>query len=307
MSTLSLFHSIHDLNKYAIAQVIPCVASVPIMEYFIQAKSFLTQAAICQKSEDHEREYMFLVEYMILVIKRIPLHPGIYDSYEEYAFNKEKCYQVRLQIEKLRDQLMIHYGEKKPVEVTTIAPKESPKKGMEDSFGELDVNERKEIEDQVRRGEETEKRSKRVVPLPGIDDFTSCNSESVRILEKSKRALYIYREIRGYKRKFRHGVVDFEKKIRIKEKQRELEKLKREKEAKEKIEKEKLELQQKQEEQERLLQEKIKLESNRVTDFLKETISSPAPKSEEIPHHEEPEAEGEPPKVDDQQIDEFFN
>lgn len=62
---MSNFHSINDLNKFAVTQVIPCVESVPLDQYFTQAKSFLQQASICLKTEDKEREYMFLVQYVM--------------------------------------------------------------------------------------------------------------------------------------------------------------------------------------------------------------------------------------------------
>lgn len=277
---MSTFKSIHELNKFAVAQVIPCVESIAITEYFTQARSFLQQAGICGKTEDKEREYMFLVQYLILVIKRIPLHPQIYAYYEEYAFNKEKCLQIRMQVEVIRDLLMVRFGEKQPEKPQVIVKKEAPVKVQEKDphFENLSETEKQEVEDMVRIGGEGEKRKNRIIPLPGIDDFSQCMCENVRKLEQMKSAMEIYKEIRALRHKYRHGVIDFQKKIRAKEKLKEQERLAKEKQEADRVEKIRLEQERIQQEQARAMEEKIKLESNRVSDFVSETMDSPATK-----------------------------
>lgn len=156
-----------------------------------------------------------------LIIKRIPLHPKIHQFYEEYSFNKAKCYHVTLQIEKLKMELQEKFGEthvetkdEKVQEKTTET--EQPKETEETPkthLPEITVSSEENQEIQQIIEMTTEKQKIKVKPLPGISNFSCCKGETIKRLEEQKRLLEIYKEIRGLRRRYRNSLIEVKKKI----------------------------------------------------------------------------------------------
>lgn len=223
---------------------------------------------------------------------------------------------------------MVKFGEKKStddssktvISSTTQNSVENGEKHQSDTFFDVETKERKEIEEHVRKQEEKEKKQKVIRPLPGIEDWTRHPSQSLHQLEQDKRTLEIYKEIRTLRRKYRGSVIDFEKKLRKRERLKEQEKLEKERLEKERREKEVQEIEKKRIEEEKAVQERAKVEQSRVNQFVSESIGSPAPKPEEKKSDitsPRPILESPTPTVDqhvkaskeavDKSIDEFFN
>ncbi|KAF0974512.1 hypothetical protein FDP41_006544 [Naegleria fowleri] len=126
MSSVSLLYSsLNDLNQAAIAQVMEVDDDTPLEIYFTTARNLLKEAKLCRESQDLEGMYKCLIQYLILVVKKLPSHKDLNvdedqeesDEYikckQEYDYNFQKCDLVKQEIEKLRSQLNDLYEEQR--------------------------------------------------------------------------------------------------------------------------------------------------------------------------------------------------
>ncbi|KAG2373602.1 hypothetical protein C9374_011891 [Naegleria lovaniensis] len=123
MSMSLLYSSLNDLNQAAIAQVMEVDDDTPLEIYFTTARNLLKEAKLCRESQDLEGMYKCLIQYLILVVKKLPSHKDLNvdedqeesDEYikckQEYDYNFQKCDLVKQEIEKLRGQLNDLYDE----------------------------------------------------------------------------------------------------------------------------------------------------------------------------------------------------
>ncbi|EFC40937.1 hypothetical protein NAEGRDRAFT_58932 [Naegleria gruberi] len=117
-----LYSSLEDLNKAAIEQMIEIDDDTPLEIYFETAKNLLKEAKLFRESQDLEGMYKALIQYLILVVKKIPTHADFDEEAEdfektktEYDYNFQKCDLVKQEIEKLRGQLSELYEVSSPV------------------------------------------------------------------------------------------------------------------------------------------------------------------------------------------------
>lgn len=114
---VSLFcSSVSELNAQAVAQISQINPEIPIDEYFNYARKLLQHAGQSKQNRDIERTYMFMVQYLIFIVKRLPEHPQFDEDSEEYKYNSEKCDAIKEQLAKIRERLEELYEEVHEVE-----------------------------------------------------------------------------------------------------------------------------------------------------------------------------------------------
>jgi len=118
--TQRLMHgSLEELNQAAIEQVVEVDDDTPLEIYFTTASNLLKEAKASRESQDLERMYKCLIQYLILVVKKLPTHKDMEEDedeestyHQEYEYNLKKCDLVKQEIEKLRNQLTELYQTK---------------------------------------------------------------------------------------------------------------------------------------------------------------------------------------------------
>jgi hypothetical protein len=105
--------SIEELNQVAVTKAEELFDldnnEFEIQSLFNACKNLLKHAGQFKASEQYERCYVYLVQYLILVMKKLPQHPEVQHHAEELEFYQKKCDQVKLQLSELKKTLIALY------------------------------------------------------------------------------------------------------------------------------------------------------------------------------------------------------
>jgi hypothetical protein len=84
---------VQQLTQQAKSSIPPINPGVAPSEYFRQAAGFLQQAGVYKRNGDNQGAFLYLKQFDVLIMERLPAHPLIDTPTvrEEFRFNVEKC------------------------------------------------------------------------------------------------------------------------------------------------------------------------------------------------------------------------
>jgi hypothetical protein len=92
-----------------------------IDDLFNASHNLLTTAANYRQVNDYERCYAYLVQYLVLVMKKMNLHPDIGDYQSEYEIAKQQCEVVKSDLTEIKKILNFLYETKEQTNSEEVA------------------------------------------------------------------------------------------------------------------------------------------------------------------------------------------
>jgi hypothetical protein len=89
-----------------------------INDLFVASRSLLKKAGSYKQQQDYERCYGYLIQYLVLVKKKLPLHPSIEEHHDEYEYNLRKCDLVKSELSQVKKILIDLYSDAESIQTT---------------------------------------------------------------------------------------------------------------------------------------------------------------------------------------------